>query len=298
MNILDFKEITPDNYNVFKNCTGDLYCNSESSFATMYMWQHYSNVKYFVNNNTIFSLFKNKNGQYESFMPYGVNAKTISIIEELTQLYDKLQTPLTINLCTEDFIEFLISTNKYKFSVIEKRDSFDYVYYTEELINLNGKKFHSKRNHINSFTKKYSYDYIKYNNSMKNECLNFCSEILKKHYGFSEKDYKTEFISISKTFDNIDKFGLKCGIITIDNKIVALSVGERLNNDYALIHIEKADYNYRTAYTVINNLFLKNEFSDTIYVNREEDMGIEGLRIAKQSYNPCKMIKKYTVKFD
>ena len=299
MNILDFKEIIPDDYEIFKNCTDELYCNSESSFSTMYMWQHYSNVKYCVKNNIIYSLFKTNTGKYESFMPYGKYANLPETIEELLKLYKTLQSSLTINLCTQDFVDFLTCcSDKYDISITENPNWFDYVYYTDELINLSGKKYHSKRNHINSFVKKYNYDYVKYNDSLKNECLEFCSNILNEHYGSSRKDYDTEFYSISKTFDNIDKFNLKCGLIMVDNKIVALSVGERLNKDYALIHIEKADYNYRTAYAVINNLFLKNEFHDTTYVNREEDMGIEGLRVAKQSYNPCKMLKKYTVEFN
>ena len=298
MNVLEFKEIVPDDYEIFKSCTDESYCNSESSFSTMFMWQHYSNVKYCVKNNIIYSLFKTSKGKYESFMPYGRCANSPETIDELLKLYRGLNTPLTINLCTEEFVDFLICSGKYNISITEKPNSFDYVYYTDDLIKLSGKRYHSKRNHINSFIKKYNYDYVKYNSILKNQCLEFCSNILNEHYGNSGEDYSTEFYSILKTFDNIEKFNLKCGLIMIDNKIVALSVGERLNKDYALIHIEKADYNYRTAYAVINNLFLKNEFHDTTYVNREEDMGIEGLRVAKQSYNPCKLLKKYKVEFN
>jgi len=297
MELHDFNEINLNKYDDFKRCLDQRYNNSESSFATMYMWQHYFNVKYYIENDIIFSIYKDKKGNYNSFMPYGKNRNSNNTIDTLLNLYNKLNSPLTINLCTDDFVDFL-SSSHYDVSISENRNSFDYVYYTDELINLKGKRFHSKKNHINSFVNKYEYQYLSYLPSMKDECLNFCDNILKQHYYGDENSYKTELYSIVKTFDLLDIANLRCGIIKIDNKIIALTVGERLNDDYALIHIEKADYNYRTAYSLINNLFLKNEFSDTLYVNREEDMGIEGLRKAKKSYHPCNMIKKYTVKFN
>lgn len=298
MDINKFKEIQVNDYQKFIKCTNGNYNNSESSFATMYMWQHYANVKYSIENDTIFSIYKNRNGNYSSFMPYGKKRNSLDTIKKLIELYNELNSPLIINLCTEDFVDFIKNNCSYKIKVTEQRNSFDYVYYTQELIELKGKKFHSKKNHINTFTKKYPYEYVRYNNEMKHSCIEFCKNVLVQHYGMDENAYKTELFSITKTFDNLDDLNLKCGLLTLDDKIIALSVGERLNNEYALIHIEKADYNYRSSYSVINNLFLKNEFSDTIYVNREEDMGIEGLRIAKKSYNPCKMIKKYTVEFE
>ena len=120
---------------------------------------------------------------------------------------------------------------------------------------------------------------------------------MSRYYHDDKKSYETELLSIKKAFDYYDELNLKCGILCIEGDIIALSVGEKINDECALIHIEKADYNYRTAYSVINNLFLKNEFQDTVYVNREEDMGIEGIRKAKMSYKPCFMIEKYNLNF-
>lgn len=298
MNLECFKELKKEDFNNYNNCAKGMYNNSESSFATIYMWQHYANVRYCFEDCVVYSIFENKNGELSSFMPYGLKRNSEETINKLIDLYRENNSRLVINLCTDDFVEFLSKTNKYDISVYENRNSFDYVYLTKELIELKGKKFHGKKNHFNSFTKRYSYEYLKYNSSLKDDCIKFCSDILKTHYGDNIKGYDTELFSIEKTFDNMYDFGLKCGIIVLDNKIIALSVGEKINDEYALIHVEKADYNYREAYSVINRLFLMNEFSNTIYVNREEDMGIEGLRKAKMSYNPCHMIKKYTVVFN
>lgn len=298
MNIDSFQKININDKERFSACLGSRYCNSESSFATMYMWQHYYDVRYCLYNDIIYSIYRSNDGVYSSFMPYGKKRNSIDTVKKLIDIYNNLDSPLIIKLCTEDFVDFLDKSGEFKFSVNEMRNSFDYVYRTEDLINLSGKKYHSKKNHINTFNKKYDYDYVRYNPSMKNECLDFCKKVLSQHYGDNKTAYDAEFLSLSKTFDGFSEMGLKCAMLRINDEIIALTVGERLNSDYALIHIEKADYNYRTAYSVINNLFLKNEFSDTKYVNREEDMGIEGLRIAKKSYNPCHMIKKYTVTFE
>lgn len=298
MNIDSFQKININDRERFLACLGSRYCNSESSFATMYMWQHYYDVKYCLDNDIIYSIYCSDDGVYSSFMPYGEKRNSVDTVKKLIDLYKNLDSPLQIRLCTEDFVDFLDKSGEFKFSVTETRNSFDYVYRTEDLINLNGKKYHSKKNHINTFNKKYEYDYVRYNPSMKNECLDFCKKVLSQHYSDNKTAYDAEFFSLSKTFDSLSEMGLKCAMLRIGDRIIALTVGERLSSDYALIHIEKADYEYRTAYSVINNLFLKNEFSDTKYVNREEDMGIEGLRIAKKSYNPCHMIKKYTVRIE
>ena len=79
----------------------------------------------------------------------------------------------------------------------------------------------------------------------------------------------------------------------LDNKVVAFTFGEKLNSDTAVIHVEKADQNIRGIYAAINQNFVEHEWSDMIYINREEDMGIDGLRKAKESYRPIKMIEKF-----
>ena len=74
----------------------------------------------------------------------------------------------------------------------------------------------------------------------------------------------------------------------------AFSIGEKLNPDMAVIHIEKANTEYDGSFAIINQAFASNAWSDVTYINREEDMGIAGLRKAKESYNPVKMVRKYT----
>ena len=96
--------------------------------------------------------------------------------------------------------------------------------------------------------------------------------------------------------NNLEDFGLKAGAIFVGGRVVAFTFGEQLNTDTAVIHVERADPEVRGAYPAINQAFVENEWSEMTYINREEDMGIEGLRKAKESYKPVKMIEKFTAK--
>ena len=111
-------------------------------------------------------------------------------------------------------------------------------------------------------------------------------------------DMEEELIGIKKLFNNysVIKDKLKIAGIFIDGKLEAFTMGEYINPNMALIHIEKANPSIRGLYPYINQQFLVNEFSDVEFVNREEDLGIEGLRKAKLSYHPVKFIEKYTVR--
>ena len=183
-----------------------------------------------------------------------------------------------------------------KFNVTAERDSFDYVYLAQDLINLSGRKFHGKKNHLNAFKKEYpNAQYVPITEEIIPKCrkeLNVWYET-HKHANLDDAFICYERAAINEIFDHFDAFKLKGGAILIDGKVVAFTFGEKLNSDTAVIHVEKADSNIRGIYAAINQNFVEHEWSDMIYINREEDMGIEGLRKAKQSYRPIKLIEKF-----
>ena len=104
---------------------------------------------------------------------------------------------------------------------------------------------------------------------------------------------KNEFKGIEASLKNFDSLDMKGGIIRIDDKIAAFSLGEQINSNSVVIHIEKANTFYDGIYQAINQQFLYNDWNDMEFVNREEDLGIAGLRHAKMTYNPIKKIKKF-----
>ncbi len=106
-------------------------------------------------------------------------------------------------------------------------------------------------------------------------------------------DFSDELFVTKEALSNIDALGLKCGLLIVDGKMEAFSIGEKHGERMAVIHIEKANPDLQGAFALINREFVRNEWMDVEYINREEDMGIEGMRRAKMSYNPVFLVKKY-----
>ncbi len=186
---------------------------------------------------------------------------------------------------SEPMVDKLLSDCPGMFRKEESVDDEDYIYETEKLISLSGKKYHSKRNFVNRFEANYSYEYLPLTGSNAMECLPALEEWFARHH---EKMlfYFDEQEAILELLNNFDALGLRGAAIKIDGKIRAMTIGEFLPPDTAHIIIEKADIDYPGLYAVINQKFLEHEWAGTKLVNREEDMGVEGLRKAKQSYHP------------
>lgn len=174
--------------------------------------------------------------------------------------------------------------------------AWDYVYSRESLSTLKGKKLHGKRNHINKFLSKYpDYEYKKLTPEMVEDCIALYDKWIMEKDEETAKTLQTEKRSVLRALNNMEELGLIGGTIYIDNKLCAFTVGERLHPHMQLIHIEKGDTNYDGIFPMINQQYVLHECTDVELINREEDMGIEGMRKAKRSYQPIKMIEKHLI---
>lgn len=258
------------------------------------MWQHLYKTMYYKGSNFIIII-----GEYEdhkfTVIPLAKKENLKDAFEFIIRYFKDNNQSINLRAVTGEFVEFLKENYDRKFNYIEERDYFDYVYLGENLRNLIGKKYQKKRNHINYFLKEYEgrFEYKRLNKDNFEECLN----LLEKWTENKEDDegISSEKIAIEKIFKNYDNLDVKVGGIYIDSKLEAFTFGEYLNDDMALIHVEKANAEIRGLYPIINKLFLENEFKEAKFVNREEDLGVAGLRKAKLSYYPHKFVEKYTV---
>jgi len=176
------------------------------------------------------------------------------------------------------------------------RDSFDYVYLLDKLVTLAGNKLHSKRNHTNRFIKvnpDWGFEQISLTNLA--ECwemnLQWCD--LNSH---NQNEIANDSCAVRRCFNHFTDLSLEGGLIRAEGRVIAFTMGEKLNSDTYVIHIEKAYSEIAGAYQMINRefaAFIQKNYPQLIYVNREEDMGLEGLRKAKLSYHPDKMEEKY-----
>lgn len=184
-----------------------------------------------------------------------------------------------------------------KFIFEEVRDDFDYVYLLEKLVSLRGKKLHRKRNHINNFKRNnpdWSFEPLTEDNieeaiEMNKEwCIDVGCE--------NDDDLLDENCATRYFFKYFEELELEGGLIRANGKVLAFAIGEVLNEDTYVVHIEKAFRDIQGAYPMINQQFVtwvKDKYPNIVYVNREEDMGLEGLRKAKLSYYPDKMTESY-----
>lgn len=179
-----------------------------------------------------------------------------------------------------------------RFVFTEHRNSFDYLYSREELAELSGKKYHGKRNHISYFCNNFDWKYEEIDSSNMDECFSM-NEKWESENKDKPGDLTLEEIAIRRAFDNYSALDFKGGLIRANGEIVAYTMGERLNDNTFCTHFEKAFASVRGAYPMINREFARNTLNDYDFINREEDMGIEGLRKAKLSYCPVTLIKKY-----
>ena len=176
------------------------------------------------------------------------------------------------------------------------RDTFDYIYSSEDLINLSGKKYQPKRNHISYFMKNNNWTYERINKDNANECYEMSKLWLEGALEEYKEELEGELKIIKRVFDNYDKLDFVGGLIRVDGKVVAYTMGEGASNDVFCVHIEKAFADIRGAYPMINQQFVKNELSGYKYINREDDTGAENLRKAKLSYYPVILAEKYEAK--
>jgi hypothetical protein len=175
------------------------------------------------------------------------------------------------------------------------RSQCDYVYLVQDLIELKGRKYHRKRNHIKQFQEKYSYQYIPLTPEWVPQCLQLQVEWCDLRDCEASPGLRNESLAIKEAFTHFEKLEVKGGAILINGKVEAFTLGDPLNPETIVIHIEKANPAYEGLYPTINQAFLEREGSGYTYVNREQDLGEEGLRKAKESYFPHHMVNKYTI---
>ncbi len=180
-----------------------------------------------------------------------------------------------------------------KFDYISVRDEADYVYLTERLSTLAGKKLHGKRNHIARFKDNPNWVYEPITMENIEDCKSMSKKWCELYNCREDINLVHESCAVKTAFKHFDELKLVGGLIRLEGEVIAFTMGEALNSNTFIVHIEKAFSHIQGAYPMINQQFVLHECQDYEYVNREDDMGDEGLRKAKLSYYPDILLEKY-----
>ena len=189
-----------------------------------------------------------------------------------------------------------------QFTFTADRDGYDYLYEIDRLADLGGKRLHAKRNHINRFMENNpSWTYEEITPESLGECLAMDKEWYRRSLAregeAEERDLGDEGVALRQAMEHYQALGLEGGLIRVYGELVAFTMGDLLNSDTYDVHFEKAYGELQGAYAMINREFarwVRGRHPNVRYLNREDDMGVEGLRKANESYYPDQMVEKHT----
>lgn len=178
---------------------------------------------------------------------------------------------------------------------IEDRNSFDYLYLREDLADLPGNRFHKKKNRINYFAARHDFSVEPFSPGHLSGALQLLREWRRVRGAAAGSPLDLEAEATGDALNLAVELGLDGVVVLLEGRVAAFALGERLNRETAVCHFEKADPFMEGLAQLVNREFSRRLFTDCTFMNREQDLGEPGLREAKNSYHPARLVKKYRV---
>ncbi len=293
MDLLNFKSITMEDKPVFDRFFS-LYLPkiSEYTFTNLFIWSKPKNIEFTVYEDGLLMTARDKEDRPYFLPPIGYEdcEKMLNFLID----YGREHDIRLIELVPEFQKKYI---KKPGCTVLADRNSFDYIYKSSSLATLKGWRLDGKRGFVKKFRENYPFEYKRYEAQYQKQCLELFETWMGEKHAV-DKSILDEYSAFQEFIGHFDRLNASGGLIFVQGKLAAFSFGERLNETTFVIHFEKADSAYTGSFQIINQLFMQKEAAEKFpFVNREQDMGIEGLRKAKLSYAPFKLLKKYTVAF-
>jgi hypothetical protein len=265
----------------------------------MCSWRFLYNSEYAIDDDFLFVRFYSKNDirRLAYMFPIG-NGDLKKSIEKIKKDAGENNQPLRIFGVTPDSKKQLEDILPGKFTFTAERNYFDYIYLREDLRTLKGKKYQPKRNHINKFKKNYAFTYRPITPGLAPECLQLEQQWMQaNHHEQDAESLGFENRSMVFALNNFNALDLTGGAIFVENEMVAFTYGSPINHFTFGIHVEKADIRFEGVFSVINQEFATRLPQQYLYINREEDLGLPGLRQAKLSYQPVVLLEKNLARY-
>jgi hypothetical protein len=263
---------------------------SELTFTNLYMWRHHYRPWLKAEAGCMLVIVHIEGQEPFGLPPLGAGDKASAVTALLAHLA-RLTAQPSLRRVGAGFVEREVDQGRYQ--AVADRDQSDYVYLTSELIALAGNRFHKKKNHLNKFLKTWAFEYRPLDQDLVGQVLAMQQDWCTLKDCASDESLAQEDRAIYealKCFGELDYTG---AAILVAGKVEAFSLGEPLNPETAVIHIEKANPAINGLYAAMNQMFAAQAWAGLPYINREQDLGIEGLRVAKESYNPHHLVDKF-----
>jgi len=264
---------------------------SELNFVEMFAWRKLKKICITEYKNNIV-LFLEKDGQKYFYPPF--SHSTDKIIIELLEYFKSLNENIKVRAYPDDLLHLLDNIMD-KIILEDDRDNYDYVYLTEDLINLTGRKYDGKRNNIKKFLKNYKYEFLPLTDEIIADCIKFQEKWCNIRNCPEDLSLKNESYAVMEILNNFNKLPCFGAVLKIGDSIEGYTIASELNNETGEVIVEKANPEFYGIYQAINQMFSEKFLKKYKYVNRQQDTGDLGLRKAKLSYQPFKLLKKYNI---
>ena len=296
---IQFQKLGAENFAELSKYYGRRHDNTcDSVMLDNFLWADYYHVHFCERDDKAVLWTMKILGKMYASLPVCAIEDMPHYFKEIEQYFNEnLHLPLEIYLADQEAVDYLkLPADRY--SVTELPDAKDYLYSAEALKTLSGKALHKKKNNLNAFKKAYEgrYEYRTLCCSDRGDMWKFLDRWRAMKGAQMEGTLDPEVEGIHSILNQCSDLGVRMGGIYVDGQMEAFTMGSYNEaEDMAIIHIEKANPEIRGLYQFINQQFLIQEFPEATLVNREDDLGQEGLRHAKMSYNPCGFARKYLV---
>ena len=267
---------------------------SELTFTNLFIWRAHYGFAWSLDRDWLLIISKNPKPGGWALPPVGPPGRTEVSRRLLTWLKEEKGSAYpSIQRADRRLAEELASSQE--FTAEPQRDHFDYVYLTPDLINLAGNRYHSKRNYLHTFERSHQFSY----EPLEERHLPACRELAGAWCSLKrcEEDLNLmgEWEAVGAALEHFRALKLTGVVILLNGKVEAFTVGELLNRETAVVHLEKANADIRGLYAVINQRFCQEAWAGVPFINREQDLGEPGLREAKLSYHPARLVEKFSL---
>lgn len=274
---------------------------SEGHYLNQFLWENYYHTKYATDDLALY-LSLILHGHHGMFAPLCREEDAVTVFHRMEKVFrQSWEEPVRLYNIDSRMVEILQEAGCLaNYEIEPDRDSYDYLYDADKLRTLSGKAMHKKKNLLNGFVKQYEghFEYETLGTEHIKEIEEFHQKWLDERRIYDKYNcIDEEEDGIYRLFGNCHSIACKMGGVRIDGELKAYTIGSYVPNiRCAIIHIEKADVNYRGLYNYINQQFILHEFPDAVVVNREDDLGQENLRKAKLSYRPLRLEEKFALR--
>jgi len=292
----DFKQVSLDDRDIFREILWAYQPEtSELTFTKLFIWQPHYKTQWSMYQDWLIIICTDTSGKLYCLQPVGPPGRSSVAGMLLQWLHDEKNVPEpSIERADKKLAGELGQGGS--FVVEPLREHFDYVYRSSDLIHLAGRKYHGKKNHINKFTATHAFTYMPLGESHIQACLEMQNKWCDCHRCTEDMNLMREWEAIRDLLSHFEELNIQGGVILIEGRVEAFTIGELLNEQTAVVHIEKANTAIPGLYSMINQQFCEHAWQTVSCINREQDLGDEGLRQAKLSYHPDHLVEKYRIK--